>query len=100
MGGRRHLVIRLGHRRAAWLYAGGLALSYAVVVLGVVAARFPVAALLALLTAPLAVRSAWIAVRHGQEHEAMVPALGTNVVVVLGTDLLLAIAWFVDRAMA
>jgi 1,4-dihydroxy-2-naphthoate octaprenyltransferase len=99
-GGRRHLVIVLGHRRAAWLYAGGLALTYSVIAAGVAAARLPAAALLGLLTVPLALRSARIAIRHGAEHDAMVPALATNVIVVLATDALLAVALFVDRAIA
>ena len=99
-GGRRHLVIRLGYQRAAWLYAAGLVATYGLIIFGVATARFPLAALLALLTVPLGIRSAKIALRHGAEHEPMVPALAGNVALVLGTDALLAVAFVVDRAMA
>lgn len=99
-GGRRHLVIRLGYERAAWLYVAGLVATYGLIVFGVATARFPLIALIALLTVPLGIRSARIALRHGAEHDPMVPALAANVALVLGTDALLAVAFVVERALA
>lgn len=97
-GGRRHLVILLGHRGAAILYALCLAVMYGVIVAGAATGTLPLASLLALLTSPLALRAARLALRHGHEHEPMLPALGANVALVLGTDFLLAAALLIDKS--
>jgi 1,4-dihydroxy-2-naphthoate octaprenyltransferase len=94
-GGRRHLVIVLGIRRAAVVYALSLGAAYATVVAAVALHVLPATALIALLTAPLAVRAVVGAFRDGARPDAIVPALAANVGVVLGTDLLLAIAFLV-----
>ena len=93
-GGRRHLVIALGHRGAAILYSLLLASTYVFIVAGAALGWFPSTLLLALLTLPLAWRAASTALRHGAEHEPMLPALGANVGLVLGTDLMLAAGMF------
>jgi len=93
-GGRAHLVILLGWRNAARVYTAALAGSYALLGLGVVLGRLPATVLLAFLTLPLAYRSARTAWQHGSEWERMLPALAANVGVVLGTDLLLALGYF------
>ena len=94
-GGRRHLVIVLGRRRAAFVYTAALAATYLGLVGGVVAGLFPKTILLTLLTLPLALKASLTAIRHGEELDKLVPALGANVGVVLGTDLLIAVAYFV-----
>ncbi len=96
-GGRRHLVILLGRRKAAVLYTAGLAAVYAVVGAGVAFEWFPLAALLAYLTLPLAIRAAIGALRDGAGNDLsrLVPAQAANVGVVLVTDLLLAVAYFI-----
>ncbi len=93
-GGRRHLVIVLGWRRAAMVYLAALAASYLILVVGVLLALFPKTVLLALLTLPLAAKAAAGALRHGAAVQKLVPAMGANVGVVLGTDLLIAVAYF------
>jgi 1,4-dihydroxy-2-naphthoate octaprenyltransferase len=93
-GGRRNLVIVLGRQRAAALYAFGLALCYILLVLGVVLGISPMTVLLTLLTLPLAINAASRAMKHGDDLEKLIPALGANVGLVLGTDLLLAVALF------
>lgn len=93
-GGRRHLVIALGPRRAAWLYAILLFATYGFLALSAGLGLFPRAALLALLTLPLAVKATTGALAHGSRPERLVPALAANVGVVLGTDLLLAVSYF------
>jgi len=95
-GGRRHLVIALGWRRAAVVYTVCMALVYAVVIIGVAAGWLPPTVLLALLTLPLAVKACLTALRYGRNFEKMVSALGANVGVVLGTDLLIAVAYFIN----
>jgi 1,4-dihydroxy-2-naphthoate octaprenyltransferase len=94
-GGRRHLVIALGRKRAALVYTVALVLSYVILVAGVVVGRFPTTVFLALLTLPLAVKAITGAVRHGADFKKLTPALGANVGVVLGTDLLIALAYFI-----
>lgn len=94
-GGRRHLVIILGRRKAAVVYTVALAIAYLILIVGVIAAWFPATVLLALATLPLAMKASVTALRHGEVFEKMVPALGANVGVVLGTDLLIAVAYFI-----
>ncbi len=94
-GGRRHLVIVLGRGRAAVVYTGALIVMYAVLVVGVIAETFPISVLITLATVPLAFKAAYTALRHHDKFEKMVGALGANVGVVLGTDLLIAIAYFI-----
>jgi 1,4-dihydroxy-2-naphthoate octaprenyltransferase len=93
-GGRRHLVIVLGRRRAALVYTAALALNYLILLWGVSSGFLPVTVLMTLLTLPLALRAANGAFRSGGSVEKIVPALGANVGLVLGTNLLLTIAYF------
>jgi 1,4-dihydroxy-2-naphthoate octaprenyltransferase len=88
--GRRHLPIVLGRQRSATVYAAFLAGAYLSIVVGVVLRLLPLAALLGLLTAPLAVKAAAIARRSAEDLRALMPALGMNVVVNLVTPVLLA----------
>jgi 1,4-dihydroxy-2-naphthoate octaprenyltransferase len=94
-GGRRHLVIVLGRPRAAVVYTAAMIFMYAVLVVGVVAKLFPLAVLMALATVPLALKASLTALKHHDDFKKMVPALGANVGTVLGTDLLIAIAYFI-----
>jgi len=95
IGGRRHLVIVLGHKRAALLYAAMLLLSYLILLAGVIAGRFPTAILLVFLTLPLAAKAVHGALIYGADTEKLVPALAANVGLVLGVDLLIAVAYFI-----
>jgi 1,4-dihydroxy-2-naphthoate octaprenyltransferase len=94
-GGRRHLVIVLGHRRAAVVYVTALAAVYLILIAGAILRWFPPTVLIALLTLPLALKASLGALRHGRDLEKLVPAMGANVGLVLGTDLLIAIAYFI-----
>jgi 1,4-dihydroxy-2-naphthoate octaprenyltransferase len=51
---------------------------------------------IALLPLPLGVKAAITAIRHGDDLGKLVPALGSNVMTVLLTDLLLAVSVFID----
>jgi 1,4-dihydroxy-2-naphthoate octaprenyltransferase len=90
-GGRRHLVILLGWRGAAIVYTLALTLSYAMIVVGAIQRWFPPTVMLACLTLPLSAKAAITALRYGDRFEKMVPALGANVAMILGTDLLVAV---------
>jgi 1,4-dihydroxy-2-naphthoate octaprenyltransferase len=89
-GGRRHLVIALGRKRAGYLYAVLLAAVYACIGAGIAAGLFPTATLIGFATVPLALAAAFRAVRYAEVRERFLPALGMNVAVVLATDFLLA----------
>jgi 1,4-dihydroxy-2-naphthoate octaprenyltransferase len=93
-GGRRHLLILLGRRVSARVYAAGLIACYVFILAGALMSRFPPMILITLLTVPLAVKAASTTLKHHDSFERMIPAQGANVGVVLGTDLLIALAYF------
>ncbi len=91
-GGRRHLVIVFGKKRAAWFYAANMLAIFTIILL---LPLFGIASYwlyLALLPLPLAIKASAIAIKHGNDLPKLIPALGMNVLVVLGTDLLIAIS--------
>jgi len=92
-GGRKHLVIRLGYRGASMVYIGSLALSYVILIAGVWTHLFPWPTLLACLTVPLSIIVSRDVFRAGEDFRFLVPMLGKNVIIVLGTDLLMAIGY-------
>ena len=93
-GGRRHLVIQLGWKNAAVVYTAAMVLQYAILALGAWQRWFPPTIMLTWLTMPLAGFAAHRALRFGDQWEMMAPALGANVGAVLGTNLLIAVAYF------
>jgi 1,4-dihydroxy-2-naphthoate octaprenyltransferase len=95
-GGRRHLVIRFGIKKASWIYTSGMFVTFGIIVLMPIIHISSFWIYLALLPLPLAVKACMTAIRHGDDLTRMVPALGNNVLAVLGTDLLLAVAVFID----
>jgi 1,4-dihydroxy-2-naphthoate octaprenyltransferase len=92
-GGRYHLVIFLGKERAAYLYSFGLLLVFSCIILLPILGIATKWLFIALLPLPAAVIAAMIAIRHGNDSERFLPALGLNVMVVLGTDALMAAAY-------
>jgi 1,4-dihydroxy-2-naphthoate octaprenyltransferase len=94
-GGRRHLVIQFGHRTSAHIYAAVMVVVYLLVVLAPLLGYMKHTAWMALATLPLAVRAVLLTLKHFDEIRRLVPALGFNVAVVIGTDLLLAVAYFI-----
>lgn len=72
--GKRNLVVRLGRRRAVWLYTGLAASGLVVAAGGVLAGVFPLACLSALLALPLLVASTRRALRTYEQPRLLVPA--------------------------
>ena len=93
-GGRRHLVIKFGRKKSAVLYAAVLGSVYLFIGLAPLAASAPRLILIGLGTLPVAAAAAATALRKHADHQAMIPALGMNVIVVLLTDLLIAAAYY------
>lgn len=95
-GGRRHLVIRYGWKGASYVYTAGIFITFAIIVamplIGISSAWI----YLALIPMPLGIKAAVTAIKHGDDFGKLVPALGSNVITVLATDLLLAVAVFIE----
>lgn len=92
VGGRKHLVIWLGRKKAAYVYTLGMVASFGLII---GAALFNLVSpwfMLALLPMPLAYKAVLGAIRHGNDTAKLIPALGMNVLTVLGTDLFIAVA--------
>jgi len=95
-GGRKHLVIRFGIKRASYIYTFGMFMTFGIIVLMPIVGISSFWIYIALLPLPLAIKACLTAIRHGSDFSKMVSALESDVMTVLGTDLLLAIAVFID----
>ncbi len=95
-GGRKHLVIRLGKKRSAWVYCAGMIITFAIILILPLTGLSSYWIYLALFPIPLAVKASVTAIRYGENYNKMIPALGSNVITVLGTDLLIAVAIFIE----
>lgn len=95
-GGRYHLVIKFGKKRAAWIYAAGIAMTFGIILLLPILGVSSAWVYLALLPLPLAIKASVTAVKEGTDMSKLIPAMGMNVMVVLGTDLLIAVAVFIQ----
>lgn len=73
--GKRNLVVRMGRRRAVWLYLSLAAAGLAVVPIGVVTGIFPPACLAALCALPLLVASGRDAIHTFDKPRLFVPAI-------------------------
>ncbi|MHC4556922.1 MAG: UbiA family prenyltransferase [Planctomycetota bacterium] len=95
-GGRYHLVIALGRRKASRLYAGLMAMTYLCIVVGVVSKLMPTACLIALASIPFALVAIRTTFKHYDNLQKLIPALKANVITVLVTDALLALGYFIS----
>jgi len=93
-GGRRHLVILLGSKKSAILYAAVVFALFALVAAGPFILNIPYTVLIALAALPLGVAASVLAWKHHDDPARLVPAQGLNVAMVIATDLLLALAYF------
>jgi 1,4-dihydroxy-2-naphthoate octaprenyltransferase len=90
-GGRRNLVIALGPKRAAKLYASLTVTVYAILVIFVVLGTIPTLSLLGLMTVPFAYKAAAISFTDPEEVDHFVHGMTANVKVVLMTQALVAV---------
>jgi 1,4-dihydroxy-2-naphthoate octaprenyltransferase len=95
-GGRFHIVIWLGRKKSSYLYVAGLALTYLSILIVPLLGYSSWWLLLGFLTLPVAVKAGATALAHYDSVEKLVPAIGMNVIVVLATDFLLAVAVFIE----
>jgi 1,4-dihydroxy-2-naphthoate octaprenyltransferase len=91
--GRRNLIMALGTKKASWLYVALVAATYLCIILGVALRLMPLPALVGLVTLPVAFKAVQGALKHHNDTPKLVPALGANVMTILGTDLLLTVGY-------
>lgn len=95
-GGRKHLVIRLGWKGAAWVYTLGMFTSFLIIILLPLVGLSSYWIYIALFPLPLAIKASVATLKVGNQPAMLVPALGSNVITVLATDLLIATAIFIE----
>lgn len=95
-GGRKHLVIIMGRKRAALLYVIGLVATFVSIIGCMIAGILSWWGILALLTIPVALKAGTTALKEYNNTPKLIPALGMNVITVLATDLLLAVSIFLS----
>jgi len=93
-GGRRHIVIMAGKRIAGVIYSIMLLGVYIVIGTGVASGAMPGMVSLAFITLPLAFVTVYHVLRFSTETDRLNPALGVNVIIVLVTDALLSLGYF------
>jgi 1,4-dihydroxy-2-naphthoate octaprenyltransferase len=89
--GRKHLPIVIGRRASSLLYAGFLVMTYIVLIWGVYSQYLPMASLIGLATAVLAVPVILGAYRYAENAKKLIPAMGINVVINILTPALISI---------
>jgi 1,4-dihydroxy-2-naphthoate octaprenyltransferase len=94
-GGRRHLVIALGREGARFLYVALIIVAYLLIVIGVVTGMMPWVTLIGLGTVMFGWKAAKGALKDYNDVNRLVPALGANVMTILGTQALLAVGYVI-----
>lgn len=94
--GKNHLVVRLGHKRAAVGYYALLVVIYLSVVLPVVLCLTPSITLIALLSVPLAIKAAIVTASNYDDPKGIIPAQGTHILTFAATGLLLGVAYLLE----
>jgi 1,4-dihydroxy-2-naphthoate octaprenyltransferase len=94
-GGRRHFVIAMGKEGARFLFVALIVASYLCIAIGVVMKMMPVMTLIGLGTIVFGWKAAKGALRHYDDTAHLVPALGANVITILGTQALVTIGYVI-----
>lgn len=95
--GKRHLVARIGKKRAAHVYGLLILASYSSVILGVIVRWLSPFTLLALLTLPVALRGIRTVLRHYDGTTELAPANAAMVMLHMLTGLLMTLGYVVER---
>lgn len=94
-GGRRHLVIVLGKERARYLFVAFLIASYICIILGVITKMMPTVTLIGLGTLGFGWKAVKGALRYYGNTQKLIPALGMNVITILGTQALITVGYVI-----
>ncbi len=95
--GRRNLVIAIGRKKSAYVYAIILACTYLAIITGIVSRCLSLSSAIGLLTVLVAVPATLNAFKNPDDIPKLMPSLGMNILIVLLTPLLLAVGIFVNR---
>ncbi|MCX6239550.1 MAG: prenyltransferase [Bacteroidia bacterium] len=93
-GGRKHLVIKLGAQKAAYVYAAGVVTTFVIILFLPLTGTSSFWLYLGLLPLPIGIKATITALRYNSNIEKLIPALGANILTVLLTDALLAVSIF------
>ncbi len=94
-GGRKHFVISLGRRNASYLFVALMGVSYLCIIVGVLTGMMPVVTLIGLGTVWFGWKAAEGALKHYNDMNQLVPVLGKNVIMILGTQALLTVGYVI-----
>jgi 1,4-dihydroxy-2-naphthoate octaprenyltransferase len=92
---RRHVVILVGRKKSAWIYAMFVIATYLSIVMAIIMGASPLTALLSLVAIPVAYKAIRIVLRSYDRIPELVPALGLNVIMILSTIALLAAGFLI-----
>ena len=92
---RRTMPIVLGKRRSALIFSTLTGIVYLWIIGAVIVGQMPSFTLLGLLTLPLAVKAIRASL-HYEDMDRLVPGMASNVMVVLLTQLLIAIGYIIE----
>jgi len=95
-----HWVVRLGRRRASYVYTGMIIGSFICIIIGIVFGLLPLLAGLALLCIPIAVIGIKTAVQRYDDIAHLTPANAATVVIHLATGILLTLGLVIDKAIS
>lgn len=94
-----HWVVRLGRRRASFIYAGMLIAAHVSLLAGLLTGALPLYAAAALLTLPLSFRAIAIALRRYDDLPKLIAANATTIPLHLITGVLITLGVVMDRLM-
>jgi 1,4-dihydroxy-2-naphthoate octaprenyltransferase len=94
-GGRKHLVITLGYKNAATLYVAGVVATFLIIIILPLAGVSSFWLYLGLIPIPFIFKASLTTLKFYNNIDKLIPALGANIVTVLLTDALLALAIFI-----
>ena len=93
--GKRHLVVRLGKKKAVIGYIGIMTATYIVIIVGVIAKWLTPWALLGLVATPIAAKAMMVAQKNYEDSKALTPANALTIVSHLVTGLALSIGYVI-----
>lgn len=94
--GRKHLPIIVGMRMSSLVYGTFLLLAYVSIIVGVYFKYLPRFSLIGLFTIAIAVPAFAGAYRYGENIKKLMPYMGLNVIIVIGTPVLVAAGLFIE----
>ncbi len=97
---RKHYPITIGRKASSTIYGIFLLLAYLAIIVGVLSGLLPWLSLIALLTAVVAWRAYRGARQNAENIPALVPVLGQDVIVVIGTPALLAVGLLISSLLS